>query len=52
MKNAYELYLSIPNLNKKDRVTIEMKLNQLVKTMKHDDFYCMDSGNEYPLRPY
>ena len=51
-KNAYELSLSIPETTLEAQNTIKEKLNNIVATMTHDDFYCKDGAKEYPMRPY
>lgn len=52
LKNAYELFLSIPETTLEEQNTIKEKLNNLVATMTHDDFYCKDGAKEYPMQPY
>lgn len=52
LKNAYELFLKVPEIAEGDKNRIEEKLNHLVANMDYDDFYSQDGDKEYPLRPY
>ena len=52
LKNAYELTLSIPELSEEDRKAINEKLQNLLSTMTHGDFYCKDGDREYPVIPF
>ena len=52
LKNAYELFLKVPEIAESDKNMIEEKLNNLAANMDYDDFYAQDGGKEYPLKPY
>ena len=51
LKNAYELFLSIPNLTEKESEELNKKLKGLISKMGHDEFFVMDGDKEYPRRP-
>ena len=52
LKNAYELFLNIPELTIDEQNTITEKLNNLVAQMTREDFYCKDGEREYPINPF
>jgi hypothetical protein len=52
LKNAYELYLSIPGIGVDKQSDIRDKLNNLIASTTRDEYYCMDGEKENPLREY
>ena len=52
LKNAYELMLKIPELSLDEQANIKGKLYDLMTDMTHDDLFCKDGDQEFPLRPY